>query len=76
MKMGMAEKKHQGHFCRVCQRYRANEKFGGHRHAQHICKDCQREQKHQRRLKRQQIPSESTSAASEGIDETGLHRLA
>lgn len=32
-------KKH-GHYCKVCGRYRANEKFTGKGHAAHICKDC------------------------------------
>jgi hypothetical protein len=51
--------KRQGHFCKICQRYRANEKFGGRGHAQHICKDCQRALKATRRQKngeRQQNP--------------------
>ena len=32
--------KKQGHYCKVCGRYRANEKFTGKGHAAHICKDC------------------------------------
>jgi len=32
-------KKH-GHYCKVCGRYRANEKFSGKGHASYICKDC------------------------------------
>ena len=32
--------KKQGHFCKVCQQYKANEKFGGKGHAAHICKAC------------------------------------
>lgn len=44
----MAKKK-QGHFCRVCHRHRANEKFSGKGHRQHICKDCHREQQQQKR---------------------------
>ena len=35
-------KKHQGHYCRICGRYRANEKFSGGGHKNHICKDCAR----------------------------------
>jgi hypothetical protein len=31
-----------GHFCRICGRTRANEKFSGRGHRDHICKDCQR----------------------------------
>ena len=32
--------KKQGHYCKVCGRYRGNEKFSGKGHASHICKDC------------------------------------
>lgn len=28
------------HYCKICGRYRANEKFSGKGHASHICKDC------------------------------------
>ena len=31
-----------GHYCRICGRMRANEKFSGRGHRAHICKDCQR----------------------------------
>lgn len=31
----------QGHFCRVCGRVRANERFSGKGHARHICRDCE-----------------------------------
>jgi len=31
-----------GHYCRICGRSRANEKFSGRGHRVHICKDCQR----------------------------------
>ena len=37
----MAKKKQQGHYCRVCGEYKANEKFSGKGHARHICKKCQ-----------------------------------
>lgn len=50
-------KKPQGHYCYVCRRYRANEKFSGKGHARHICKDCARDQKaadHQRRCERRE----------------------
>ena len=36
----MAKKKRQGHYCRICGEYKANEKFSGKGHAQHICKAC------------------------------------
>lgn len=37
----MGKRKPVGHYCRICGRSRANEKFGGRGHALHICKDCQ-----------------------------------
>jgi len=51
----MSKKKGQGHYCRVCGRHRANEKFSGKGHAQHICKDCAREQKATARQRRKDI---------------------
>ncbi len=30
------------HYCHVCERHRANERFSGRGHARHICRDCQR----------------------------------
>lgn len=32
-------KKH-GYYCKVCGKYKANEKFSGKGHAAHICKKC------------------------------------
>ena len=43
------KKKRQGHYCRMCGRYRANEKFSGKGHRQHVCKDCHREQQTEKR---------------------------
>ena len=34
------KRKPQGHYCRVCGEYKANEKFSGRGHAAHICKGC------------------------------------
>jgi hypothetical protein len=34
----MSKKKQQGHYCRVCGRFRANEKFSGKGHRQQVCK--------------------------------------
>ena len=31
---------HAGHYCKICHRYRANEKFSGKGHRVHICKEC------------------------------------
>jgi ribosome-binding protein aMBF1 (putative translation factor) len=44
----------KGHYCHVCGRYRANEKFSGKGHARHICKDCAREQKAAARQRRRE----------------------
>ena len=30
----------QGHYCKICGQYKANEKFSGRGHATHICKTC------------------------------------
>ena len=36
----MAESFRMGHYCRICGRKRANEKFSGKGHRVHVCKDC------------------------------------
>ena len=46
--MSSKRKKQQGHYCWVCGRHRANERFTGKGHAQHICRDCMRERRQQR----------------------------
>jgi len=33
-------KKRDSHYCRICQQYKANEKFSGRGHAKHVCKAC------------------------------------
>ena len=33
-------KKPNGHYCRICGQYKANEKFSGRGHTAHICKAC------------------------------------
>ena len=38
--MAKKKKKQQGHYCRICGDYKANEKFSGKGHARHICKSC------------------------------------
>ncbi len=45
-------KKLPGHYCGVCGRRRANEKFSGKGHAAHICKDCAKEQRTEAKIKR------------------------
>jgi hypothetical protein len=58
--------KHQEHYCHVCGRYRANEKFSGKGHARHICKDCAREQKvAARQRRRERLKKEQTAQAHE-----------
>ena len=34
------KKKQQGHYCRICSEYKANEQFSGKGHSRHICKEC------------------------------------
>lgn len=38
-----------GHYCRICGRYCANEKFSGRGHRIHVCKDCARLPREERR---------------------------
>ena len=43
MIMGKKKRGHpQGHYCKICGEYKANEKFSGKGHATHICKSCSR----------------------------------
>jgi hypothetical protein len=37
-----------GHYCRICGRTHANEKFSGTGHAMHVCKECARKPKEER----------------------------
>lgn len=37
-----------GHYCRICGRARANERFSGKGHKAHVCKDCARMPKDER----------------------------
>jgi hypothetical protein len=36
----MSKRNRQGHYCRICGQYKANEKFSGSGHARHVCKAC------------------------------------
>ena len=38
----MAQRKPQGHYCKVCGERKSNESFSGKGHAAHICKACSR----------------------------------
>ena len=40
--MAKKKKRPQGHYCKICGQYKANEKFSGKGHAVHICKTCSR----------------------------------
>lgn len=60
----MSKQKQSGHYCRICGRHRANEKFGGKGHHIHVCKDCQREQEEKKRLLKK---------ARQRAAEVGLH---
>jgi len=54
-----------GHYCRICGRERANEKFSGKGHADHICKDCARDQRAEaRRQKSAEELADSLPAVS------------
>lgn len=59
------KKKHQGHYCRKCGRYRANEKFSGKGHAKHICKECQKEMRQHARQKRKERLAKQTSSQND-----------
>lgn len=52
--MAMKKKNKHGWYCKICGRFRPNEKFSGKGHAQHICKDCQR-QIHEEKLTKKQV---------------------
>lgn len=41
--MYMAKIRKQGHYCRICGEYKANEKFSGKGHAIHVCRDCMKD---------------------------------
>lgn len=36
----MGNKRNHGHYCKVCNEYKANEKFTGKGHKNHVCKKC------------------------------------
>lgn len=45
-------------YCKICGRFRANEKFRGKGHSLHVCKDCQRKIQEEQHTKRQVIKME------------------
>ena len=56
------KKKYRGHYCRICNRIKPNEKFTGEGHAQHICKECwiikRRKMREKKKSKKQEINQE------------------
>ena len=40
--MARNRKKHRGHYCWCCDRFRPDEQFSGKGHARHLCRDCAR----------------------------------
>lgn len=66
--MTRGKKKVAGHYCRICGRHRANEKFGGRGHARHICKDCENAMKREARQKAK-LNADQLQAPEAGIDE-------
>ena len=69
----MTKKKHSGHYCQVCGRHRANEKFSGKGHAKHICQACESEQKRRAKLKRKGITVEPYSPPPPPLDDLIYH---
>jgi hypothetical protein len=67
-------KKRTGHYCRICERYRPNEKFSGKGHRIHVCKECARLPKEERQLieERQEIAG---FLSQSNISEKNLARL-
>ena len=71
-------KKRQGHYCRICGQYKANEKFSGRGHATHICKACSKRGKKPPPVKDEPIifvDDDSVGVIYEDIsqDYVGLH---
>ena len=68
----------QGHYCKICGEYKANEKFSGKGHAAHICKACSRlsaaEQAEAMTINRlMNFPMGRLSASDRGWLENRLH---
>lgn len=68
----------QGHYCKICGEYKANEKFSGKGHAAHICKACSQlsaaEQAEAMTINRlMNFPMGRLSASDKGWLENRLH---
>ena len=53
-------------YCKICGRFRANEKFSGKGHSLHICKDCQRKIQEEQKTYERLIPQ--VESLIEGVD--------
>jgi len=63
-----------GHYCRLCERVRPNERFSGKGHRIHVCKDCSRLPKEERR--RRELEDEIAGFLRQSnISERNLARL-
>jgi septal ring factor EnvC (AmiA/AmiB activator) len=67
-------KKRTGHYCRICERYRPNEKFSGKGHAIHVCKKCASLPSEERQLIEERQEIEGFLSQS-NISEKNLARL-
>ena len=62
-----------GHYCRVCGRVRANEKFSGKGHSKHICRDCAKKQvRVKKKVEMEFLNPTQLSAASQKVEEDNL----
>ncbi len=56
------KKKYRGHYCKIGNRIKPNEKFTGKRHAQHIYKECwiikRRKMREKKKSNKQEISQE------------------
>jgi hypothetical protein len=64
-----------GHYCRICGRVRANERFSGRGHRDHICKDCQR-MPHEKRQRIEQLDELYGFLDQSNISNRNIERLA
>lgn len=68
----MKKKKSLGHYCKICGRMRAHEKFSGAGHAAHICKDCEKRRKYAPMTLADDVPSPTTEDQKLRSDSVGI----
>lgn len=68
----MKKKKSLGHYCKICGRMRAHEKFSGAGHAAHICKDCEKRRKFAPMTLADDVPSPTTEDQKLRSDSVGI----